>query len=382
MRKPGHAGQYSASVSPEYRWPGEWEPHRTTLLAWPHRDDLWSGKLAAVQERFLEIIAALLPHEPVCLLVPDESAADRILSRLPAESRALATDARRLQTPVVATDDIWIRDYGPLHLLANARSDADRLLAYTFNGWGHKFEAELDNAAARRIARIAGQTEDLFGRELAAAELIETDFVLEGGAIESNGDGLIMTTEACLLHPNRNPDLVSANASRADKRAAVHERLLRDFHASDVLWLPGGRTGDDTDGHIDMVARFIARDRVIACLPDDATHPSYAALHENLAALRAFRFAADQTPLHVTTLPMPPLRYTNQGDLLPESYANFYIANGCVLVPVFGYAESDARALEIIAGEFPDRETVPISGSELILEGGGIHCATMNLMLR
>lgn len=365
MRKPGHAGHDSASVSPEYRWPGEWEPHAATLLAWPHRDDLWSGRLAAVEERFLEIIAALLPHEPVYLLVPDESAADYIRSRLPAESRTHAVARDRLHTPVIETNDIWIRDYGPLHLIVNDRGPtraADRLLAYTFNGWGHKFTAELDNAAANHIAGLPeGPCRNM--------QLIEADFVLEGGAVESNGDGLVMTTEACLLHPNRNPEL---------QRAEIEQRLLRDFHAHEILWLPGGLTGDDTDGHVDMVARFTARNRVIACLPDDAAHPSYAALRENLAALRAFRFA-DGSPLHVTTLPMPPLRYTDESadrELLPESYANFYIANGCVLVPVFGYLESDARALEIIAGEFSNRKIVPISGSELILEGGGIHCAS------
>lgn len=365
----------SASLSPDYRWPGEWEPHAATLLAWPHRADLWSGQLLTVQRRFIEMMAALLPHEPVWLLVPDDATGDSIRQQLAGAKVAVDLLDHQLRLLNIPTNDIWIRDYGPLQLHALNPATGDRLLAYTFNGWGHKFEATLDNQAAGHIAAWLNQQSDF--------ALIESDFVLEGGAIESNGDGLIMTTEACLLHPNRNPGLVPAGTDSASaKRTAIQARLLRDFHARELLWLPGGLSGDDTDGHIDMVARFTARDRVLACLPDDPAHPSHAALAENLAVLKAYRFAESQTPLQITTLPMPPLRHSADGELLPESYANFYIANGCVLVPVFGDPATDARALEIIAGEFPNRQVVPVSGSELILEGGGIHCMTSQLLRR
>ena len=258
----------------------------------------------------------------------------------------------------IATNDVWIRDYGPLRMYADSGNSA-YMTSFQFTGWGGKFVADADNRAAEKIAAH-------FGERVRK----DPDFVLEGGAIETNGRDLLITTGACLLHPNRNPNL---------SRDAIEARLRATLGIRDVLWLPNGLPGDDTDGHVDMITRLVGEETVLTCLPDDENHPAYAALAENLACLRDYR-RPDGGVLKILELPMPPPRFAPDSDVpIPESYANFYIGNRAVLVPVFGDDATDQRALNIIAAAFPNRRVVAIPGSDLILEGGGIHCMTMQV---
>ncbi|MCR9142170.1 MAG: agmatine deiminase family protein [bacterium] len=342
----------------EYRWPAEWEPHSHTLLTWPQRPELWSGRIAAVHAAYLEIIRTLSEDEAVRILVNDARTADTLRSLLRGNDIPCGPDAA-VDLWVIPTNDVWIRDYGPLRLLRNdSATPASRMIAYTFTGWGEKFPADADNQAAGAVADRCNESFEKY-----------SDFVLEGGAIESNGRGLLMTTEACLLHPNRNPRM---------NRDEIEARLKQTLGAHSVLWLPHGLPGDDTDGHVDMLARFVGENHVISCLPEDESHPAYADLAMNLAHLRAFR-THDGDALRVDTLPLPPLRLSPDGLPIPESHANFYIGNGSVLVPVFNDAHTNGIALRTLQRIFPDRRVVGIPGADLILEGGGVHCMTMQI---
>ncbi len=359
------------STESGYRWPAEWESHFGTLLTWPQRPELWSGRIDAVRSVYVEIIRALCEGEAVRVLVNNEASAAELNARFADSGIACGPDDA-VQIWTIPTDDVWIRDYGPLRLRreqglrlrreqgpdgANSEA-ASRMIAFTFTGWGGKFAAEADNRAAQAVAARMQETFHKY-----------SDFVLEGGAIETNGRGLLITTEACLLHPNRNPDW---------NRQQIEERLKATLSAHSVLWLPNGLAGDDTDGHVDMITRFVGEDRVLSCLPDSVDHPAYGDLAMNLTHLRDYRGPKGE-PLRVETLPLPRLRRYSDGTPVPESYANFYIGNRVVLVPVFGDPERDQRALNTIASAFPDRRVVGLPGSDLILEGGGIHCMTMQI---
>ncbi|MEQ9363864.1 MAG: agmatine deiminase family protein [Leptospirales bacterium] len=346
--------------TPEYRWPAEWEPHSCTLLTWPQRPELWSGRVDAVRRVYLEIIRALCLDEAVRILVNDAREAETVQALL-AESDLPCSPGGDVDLWTIQTNDVWIRDYGPLRLVADRKpGETSRMIAFTFTGWGGKFKADADNQAAEAIAS-----------RLQAGEGFEklSDFVLEGGAIETNGRGLLITTEACLSHPNRNPHL---------DRDAIEARIRESLSAHSVIWLPKGLPGDDTDGHVDMITRFVGEDRVLTCLPDSSKHPAHADLSMNLRHLRAYR-DSNGAALKIQTLPLPPQRHSADGEPVPESYANFYIGNGAVLVPVFGHPRTDEIALRTIQDAFPNRRVVGISGSDLILEGGGVHCMTMQV---
>ena len=371
------------STESEYRWPAEWEPHAGTLLSWPQRPELWSGRIDAVRSVYVEIIRALSEGELVRVLVNNEASAAELRAHFANHGIACGpNDAVEIWT--IPTNDVWIRDYGPLRLrreqdlrhegerhsvqIANDRlpdtpddtklEAASRMIAYSFTGWGGKFAAEADDRAAQAVA---ARMQEAFYKH--------SDFVLEGGAIETNGRGLLITTEACLLHPNRNPDL---------NRQQIEARLKATLGAHSVLWLPNGLPGDDTDGHVDMITRFVGEDRVLSCLPDSVDHPAYSEMEMNLTHLRDYR-GPNGKKLHVETLPLPRLRRHSDGTPVPESYANFYIGNHVVLVPVFDDPERDPRALNAIQSAFPDRRVIGLPGSDLILEGGGIHCMTMQI---
>lgn len=351
------------SANNDIRWPAEWEPHSCTLLTWPQRPELWSGRIEAVRAAYISIVRALIgddptnPDERVLVLVNDEPTRNAVRARF-IEHEIECAPGGPVEFLTIATNDVWIRDYGPLRMYADSGNSA-YMTSFQFTGWGGKFVADADNRAAEKIAAH-------FGERVRK----DPDFVLEGGAIETNGRDLLITTGACRLHPNRNPNL---------SRDAIEARLRATLGIRDVLWLPNGLPGDDTDGHVDMITRLVGEETVLTCLPDDENHPAYAALAENLACLRDYR-RPDGGVLKILELPMPPPRFAPDSDVpIPESYANFYIGNRAVLVPVFGDDATDQRALNIIAAAFPNRRVVAIPGSDLILEGGGIHCMTMQV---
>ncbi|HZU25149.1 MAG TPA: agmatine deiminase family protein [Bryobacteraceae bacterium] len=324
---------------PPYRMPAEWEPHEATWLAWPHEKSDWPGKFAAIPLVYGEIARHLGRVEKVRVLVED-NAAERRAARLLAKYGAAA------EFYTHATNRSWIRDYGPIFV-----RDAENRVVITnwiFNGW-----AKYDNWANDN------ETPPLLAQRL-DMECVEPGMVLEGGSIDVNGAGLMLTTEECLLSPvqARNPGV-----SRDDLERCFAEYLGIDR----VIWLHRGIAGDDTHGHVDDLARFVNRDTIVTVVEDDPAEVNYEPLQDNLALLR-------RTNLNIRTLPMPaPLFF--DGQRLPASYANFYIANGIVLAPTFN-DPNDRIALNTLAELFPDRTVIGIACSDLVLGLGTLHCMT------
>ena len=340
-----------------FRLPAEWEPHAATWLAWPHNRETWPGVFPAIADVYVEMVAALHRHERICICVNDIDTARHVRERL----TAAGVDVSSVGLFEVPTDDAWIRDFGPLFVTRHSATDSDEgrpgrlcLTNWTFNAWGGKYPPwDLDDAVPRRLADRLG------------LPVVTPGMVLEGGAIDVNGRGMALTTEACLLDPNRNPHL---------SRTAI-EQALRDYLGiRHVGWLGDGIVGDDTDGHVDEVARFVNPTTVVCAVEDDPDDPNYAPLQDNLRRLHAMR-DQDGRLLHVVRLPMPaPVEH--DGQRLPASYANFYVANAVVLVPTFGQA-ADQRALTILRQVFPGRRVCGIPAADLVVGLGGVHCLTM-----
>jgi len=334
-----------------WRWPAEWEPHRATWLAWPHNPATWPGRLERVIAPYVEMVRVLHEHELVCLSVRDEA--------MEAEARrqlaAGGVDVDRgVRFHHVETDDTWVRDHGPVFLTRNREGRHEKAIVdFGFNSWGEKYGPwEQDDAVPARVAEILGLPR------------FDAGIVLEGGSIDGNGRGVVLTTESCLLNPNRGP-------GRTRERM---ERLLARFlGATQVLWLGDGIEGDDTDGHIDDLARFVDPGTVVTVVEPDASDPNHGPLAENLRRLRSLR-DQDGKPLAIATLPMPPPLLV-AGQRCPASYANFYLANGVALVPIFG-APSDVRALEILRELLPGRQVSGIHCSDLVFGLGAVHCMT------
>lgn len=332
------------------RLPAEWEEQDGVLIAWPHEATDWKPFLAQVQETFAIIIAHASRHARVILVTNAPDEARRFLHH----TEALLD---RITFAPVASNDTWARDFGPITICENNRPV---LLDFQFNGWGGKFRSDLDNLISRQL-----KDHGIFG----ANHLRHIHLVLEGGGIESDGQGAILTTRSCLANPNRNPHLTVA-----DVENAIHQFL----GAKRVLWLENGYlAGDDTDGHVDMLARFAPHDTIVhvACdNPEDEHHAAIGAMVEELRALRT----AAGAPYRLLALPWPDPKHGPDGHRLPASYANFLILNGCVLVPTYDDPR-DKTALGVITQAFPGRRIVGVDCSNLILQHGSLHCVTMQL---
>ena len=345
------AGGASGPAAAGYRWPAEWEPHAATWLSWPHNVETWPDNLEAAEGAFVAMVRALADHEAVRINVADAAMEERVRRRLAADG---VEAEGRVEFFRFATDDAWVRDHGPVFLVRENDGRRERAVAdFRFDAWGGKYPPwDRDDAIPRRVAEALGLPR------------FAADFVLEGGAVDGDGAGTVLTTESCLLHPNR-----GAGRSRDLMERRLHEFL----GAEQVLWLGDGVAGDDTDGHVDDVTRFVAPGTVVTALESDTSDPNHAPLAENLRRLRGMRDAGGK-PLAVATLPMPPpLR--NGGERLPASYANFYLANRVALVPVFG-APADERALAVLAEVLVGREVVPIPAQDLGPGLGAVHCLT------
>lgn len=337
------------------RMPAEWEPHAATWLAWPHFRGDWPGKFEPIPWVYAEIIRNLARHERVELIVNDAAAEKRAKDVL-RRADALSKDVRFHRWP---TDRVWTRDSGCTFVAV--ADDAGRLagVKWRFNAWAKYPNWKKDEEIGRKMARAAGAEEML-------ARFGENQVVLEGGSIDVNGAGTLLTTEECLLstEQQRNPAM-----GRED-----YEKVFRDYLGiKAVIWLGKGIAGDDTHGHVDDISRFVAADTVVTAVESSPKDPNYAPLQENLRRLRAAR-DQDGRPLRVVELPMPrPVVF--EGRRLPASYGNFYIANGVVLVPVFN-DPNDRVALNILAELFPSREVVGIYSGDLIWGFGAMHCMT------
>jgi agmatine deiminase len=333
--------------------PAEWEPHRATWIAWPHHRPDWPGRFAPIPWCFGEIVRALTRGEKVAILIRD-AAAEKGASHL---LKRLQIDLGRVEFHRIVTDRSWMRDTGPIFV-----HQADGSVAATvwrFNGWAKYPNHRRDARVGAAVAKVAGtfaRTITVEGRR----------FVLEGGAIDVDGEGTLLATEECLLssEQERNPGL-----SRAQTESALADGL----GARKVIWLGRGIVGDDTHGHIDDVCRFVAPGVVVLCSEDDPRDANHELLAENRERLQGARDAAGRK-LEVVALPMPsPVVF--DGLRLPASYANFYVANGRVLVPVFNDPR-DRLALGLLAELLPDREVTPIYCGDLIWGLGTIHCMT------
>ena len=334
-----------------YYMPAEWRRHTATWLTWPKDPETWPHRVPQVQEIFLQMMAALTPHEIVHLLVDDEQAEQSVRSRCTFET------TENIRFHQILTVDSWIRDYGPNFLI----NDSGGLACndWIFNAWGNKYE-EL-----KKDDSIPAQLKSLLN-----VPRFEPGIVMEGGAIDVNGAGCVLTTEQCLLNPNRNPNL---------SKHEIEQYLKKYLGVEKVLWLGEGIVGDDTDGHIDDIARFVAPDLIVCSLEDDSEDANYKLLQDNLLRLKKMTDARDR-PFEIITLPMPGVvggtsTDTRNLDRLPASYANFYIASNVVLVPVFGHS-NDGRALETLQRVFPDRRVVGINCEPLVWGMGTIHCVT------
>ena len=335
-----------------FRMPAEWEPHSATWLTWPHNLDTWPGQdMAKIEAVYVQIIKALAKGEKVHLLVNRESDAFR-LNKLVKSSASANENIIIFSIP---NNDAWIRDYGPNFLVRRSPSNNKKEVAanlWKFDSWGGKYEWDLDD-------RVGGTVMDLL-----EMPRFEPGIVLEGGAIEVNGQGLCITTEQCLLNPNRNGGL---------EKAEMESYLKRYLGVQEIIWCQGNIEGDDTDGHIDNLVRFVSPDTVLCAWEKNTSDPNHACLQKNLEILESYR-DANGKPLNVLKLPMPGRLNSNEGRL-PASYANFYIGNKVVLFPTYNHRNDDA--VESLLGRiFKDREIVRISCETFIWGLGAIHCVT------
>lgn len=336
-----------------YRWPAEWEPHRATWLSWPHNPETWPNGLGPVEDAFCEMVRALAPGEAVEINVDGPEMAERVRKRLEG-ARIEALD--RVRFHFIPTNDAWVRDHGGIFLLRSDGEAGRMLLDFEYDAWGGKYPPyDLDAKVAAAMAEATGVAR------------FESPYVLEAGGIEGDGEGTILTTESCLLNPNR-------SRSGQDRRRETMEALLADtLGARRVLWLGDGIEGDDTDGHVDDLTRFVAPGRVVTMVESDPSDPNFVPLRENRRRLETLRDAADRR-LEVIELPTPGRIEASHGRL-PASYANFYIANEAVLVPVFG-VDADREALRILQACFPGRAIAPIAARALVEGLGAVHCLT------
>jgi agmatine deiminase len=341
-----------------YRMPAEWELHEATWLAWPHNPDDWPGKFQAIPGVYAEIVRLLAARERMHILAEDTKAEERARSVL---ERAGA-NLDQVSFHLWPTDRSWTRDSGPIFV----RNTEGRVAVtnWQFNAWAKYSDWHLDDRIPGRVAALLGVPEWQPSIELESGA--KHRLVLEGGSIDVNGEGILLTTEECLLSEvqQRNPGV-----SREQLERAFHEYLGIDR----VIWLNRGITGDDTHGHIDDMARFVGPTTIIASVEPDASDPNHAPLAENLARLRAAR-TLDGKQFTLVELPMPRPVVFN-GQRLPASYANFYIANGLVLVPTF-HDPNDRLALNILSEVFPGREVIGIHSVDLVWGLGTLHCMT------
>ncbi len=331
--------------------PAEWERHEATWLAWPHNPNTWPGKFAPVPDIYVQMVRALYQHERVHVCTNDAESAVRVRRLL---RKAGVDFSSTIQFHEIPTNDTWARDHGPI-FITRPREGRIELAAtdWIFNSWGQKYGPwDLDDVVPQKIATMF---------EL---QCFIPGIVLEGGSIDVNGHGTLLTTESCLLNPNRNPSL-----SRAD----IEDYLRAYLGVTHILWLGDGIVGDDTDGHIDDIARFVNPTTVVCAVEDDPVDVNYRPLQDNLKRLQGMKDQQGR-PLHVVPLCMPsPVEY--EGTRLPASYANFYIANDTVLVPTYD-CPNDQRALTTLQELFPLRQVVGITCTDLVWGLGAIHCVT------
>jgi agmatine deiminase len=336
-----------------YRMLAEWEPHQATWLSWPHKEESWPGKLHLILPVYARMVAALARSETVHINVNDQAMEEQARALLAAANAQ--GDIRFHHFP---TNDAWCRDHGAIFVVRQDDNQQPAIAAtdWGFNAWGEKYPPyDLDNQIPARMAEALG------------VQRFAGGMILEGGSIDVNGQGLLLTSEACLLNSNRNPAL---------SRAQIEQRLCAMLGVEKILWLGEGIVGDDTDGHVDDLARFVAPNTIVTAVEDDPSDENYGFLQDNLERLQAMR-NLDGAPLQIVTLPMPPA-VVYEGQRLPASYANFYIANRVILLPTYNHP-NDEQARRVLQALFPEREVVGLDCTDMVWGLGAFHCLTQQV---
>lgn len=339
-----------------YFMPAEWHQHTGTLLCWPINRETWpDDRLARVEKVYLNIIEALLESEPIHLLIHNESTRRRVLKML--KSANISSDSIIFhQHP---SNDVWARDYGPVYV--KGESNATAIVNWDYNSWGGKYPPfDSDNKVPELLAKRFNQ------------KIFNPGIVLEGGSIDTNGTGVILTTESVLLNPNRNPGYSKGDIEMYLKEYLGHEH---------VVWLKGGLAGDDTDGHIDDISRFVSENTIVTALPDDPKDINYGVLKRNCEILESAENHLGGK-FEIITIPMPQTKIegttVDGSEYVPASYANFYIANEVVLLPLYD-ERYDEQVKNLFRQLFPDRKIVCINCADLVWGQGGIHCITQQI---
>ncbi len=340
---------FSSDITPKklgYYFPAEWEPHESTWLSYPHNENSWPGKIHTIFPFYHAFIKQISRGELVNINVVDENMKKKVDIEL--QEAGISQSQYRLH--IHPTNDAWCRDHGPAFLI-NRSADTPRIIVnWEYNGWGGKYPAELDTQIPPLVGRLLN------------IPVCSPGIVMEGGAIDVNGKGTLITTRSCLLNPNRNPCLTQCQ---------IEEYLHNYYGVEKVLWLGDGIEGDDTDGHVDDITRFVNDDTVITMIEPNRSDANHLPLKENLKALKKMRLANGKQ-MNIVEIPMPePLYY--EGQRLPASYANFYIANSAVIVPVYG-CKQDEAAINILSQCIKDRPVVGIDSTEIIWGLGSWHC--------
>ncbi|MFI9291299.1 agmatine deiminase family protein [Streptomyces gardneri] len=327
-----------------FRMPAEWSAHEGCLMAWPVREDLWSSVLDDVKEEYANVARAIAAFEPVTMVAPPGHGE---------EARTRCGDG--ITVVELAQDDSWFRDSAPIFVLDGDGNRAG--VDFRFNAWGRKHSPyDSDDRISALILEHLG------------VERIASDMILEGGAITVDGEGTLITTEQCLLHPNRNPGM---------SRDEIESELKSQLGVDKVVWLPyGGLLDTETDGHVDGVCAFAAPGKVVVSLPDDPEHPDYARMRANRAVLEATTDAQGR-PFEIVDVPQ--VAYADiAGTRVEVSYLNYYVANGGIVVPVAGVPQDD-EALAVIAAAYPGRKVVGVRAPGIAYGGGGVHCITQQV---
>jgi len=338
-----------------FHFPAEFEKQTALWLSWPHKEASWPGKLHTIYNPYAEFILQVASHQKVNINVADDQMKQFAIAAIQNSAYAQTVNLSQLMQNVIfyfhPTNDAWCRDHGPAFLV-NREAGKKVIVDWGYNAWGDKYPPyDLDDNIPTRIG------------EKLNLPVFYPNIVMEGGSVEFNGKGTLMTTTACLLNENRNPHL---NQNQIEK-------YLSDYYGADhILWLGDGIIGDDTDGHIDDITRFVNHDTVVTVVEENKNDENYEILQENLSLLKKMRLENGKQ-LNIVELPMPKA-IVHEDQRLPASYANFYISNEKVIVPIFRDDKNDQKALEVIESCFPGRKVVGIDSVDLIWGLGSFHC--------
>ncbi len=329
-----------------YRFPAEWEKHVATWLTYPHNEASFPGTMDKIYDSYLKFIKAITKSELIRINIPDLTYEQQFIQQL----HEYGIDDSKVEIFIHPSDDVWCRDHGPSFVINNNAAEKKAIVNWGFNAWGGKYPFENDNAIPLKVAAHYG------------LPIFSPGIVMEGGSIDVNGTGTLLTTTACLLNKNRNPHL---------SQSQIEEYLMQFYNVEQIVWLGDGIAGDDTDGHVDDITRFVSSDVIVTAVEVNKSDENYEPLQENLKQLKKLRLINGKQP-DLVELPMPsPVHY--EGNRLPASYANFYLTNKDVIVPNFR-CKMDDKAMYILEECFKGRSIVGIDSTDIVWGFGSFHC--------